>query len=189
MTTHAEKQAAEIIATWPAESREAGQLVLDAYGEPQEATQEQLVWHRVGPWKRVVATKAFHHHDFPAPHIDAVESVIDYRVPPGKASALAIFDGSVVVERTVGEVSARCHDEEANQLALNLVHDIVTGAKTAEQAREYYAKEFLDYRRGKPTPYMDELRIPEQSDTADPDVRLLSDEDLEQARQEGGHHG
>jgi hypothetical protein len=36
---------------------------------------------------------------------------------------------------------------------------------------------------------MDELRIPAQSDTADPDVRLLSDEDLEQAQQEGSHQG
>jgi hypothetical protein len=189
MSTQAQKRAAEIIASWPDESREAAQLVVDAYGDPQESTAERLVWHQVGPWKRVVATKAYYQHDFPAPHVDAVESVIDYRVPPGKVSALAIFDGSVVVERTVGEVSARCHDEEANQLALNLVHDIVTGAKTAEQAREYYAKEFLDYRRGKPTPYMDELRIPEQANTADPDIRLLSDEELEQAQQDGGHQG
>lgn len=189
MSTQAQKRAEEIITAWPDESKEAAQLVVDAYGDPQESTAERLVWHKVGPWKRVVATRAFHQHDFPAPHVDAVESVIDYRVPPGKVSALAIFDGSVVVERTVGEVSARCHDEEANQLALNLVHDIVTGVKTAEQAREYYAKEFLDHRRGKPTPYMDELRIPPQSDTADSDVRLLSDEELEQAQQDGDQQG
>jgi len=185
LSTQTQKGAAEIIAAWPDESREAAQLVLDAHGEPQEATQEQLVWHGVGSWKRVVATKAFHQHDFPAPHIDAVESVIDYRVPPGKVSALAIFDGSVVVGRTVGELSARCHDEDANRLALNLAHDIVTGEKTAEQAREHYAKEFLDYRRGKPTPYMDVLHVPPQTGTADADVRLLSEEDLEQAKQEG----
>lgn len=189
MSTQAQKRAEEIIAGWPDESKEAARLVVDAYGDPQESTSERLVWHKVGPWKRVVATKAFHQHDFPAPHVDAVESVIDYRVPPGKVSALTIFDGSVVVERTVGEVSARCHDEEANHLALNLVHDIVTGVKTAEQAREYYAKEFLDHRRGKPTPYMDELRIPLQSDTADSDVRLLSDEELEQAQQQGAQQG
>jgi hypothetical protein len=58
-----------------------------------------------------------------------VESVIDYRVPPEQFSALAAFDGSVIAERTAGEVSARCHDEQANFLALNLMHDIVTGAK------------------------------------------------------------
>ena len=76
-----------------------------------------------------------------------MESVIDYRGPPEQFSALAAFDGSVIAERTAGEVSARCHDEQANFLALNLMHDIVTGAKGVEEARAYYAKEFLDARR------------------------------------------
>lgn len=69
-------QAARHIADWPEESREAAQLVLDAYGEPDEAGESQLVWHDVGPWKRMVATRTFYRHDFPVPHIDAVESVI-----------------------------------------------------------------------------------------------------------------
>jgi hypothetical protein len=176
----------DIIKDWPDESREAAQLVIDKYGEPHEAIASQLTWHEVGPWKRMVATRAFFQHDFPAPHIDAVESFLDYRVPVEKFSALAEFDGSVIVERTAGEVSARCHDEEANQLALNLMHDIVTGAKNSEQAREYYAKEFLDYRRKQPTPYMDKLRFtPGNGSAADPDQRVLSDDDLEQAQQEG----
>src|SRR5690606_16981155 len=135
-------------------SREAAQLVIVRYGEPDEATDSQLVWHGRGRWKRIVASKAFHRHDFPAPHTDSVECVIDYRVPVEKFTPLAEFDGSVVVERTAGEVSARCHDEEANNLALNLMHDIVDGRRTAEQARSYYAKEFIDYRRKRPTPYM-----------------------------------
>jgi hypothetical protein len=175
----------EIIKDWPYESREAAQLVIKAYGEPQEATESLLVWHRPGPWKRIVATRAYYAHDFPAPHIDAVESFIDYRVPTEMFTPLAEFDGSVIVERTAGEVSARCHDEQANFLALNLVHEIVTGAKSVQQAREYYATEFLDARRGKPTPYMDGLRFSPGSDTADRDERVLSDEDLERAVAEG----
>ena len=171
----------EIVEGWPDESKEAAKLVLEKYGEPQEATESQLVWHRVGPWKRVVASKAFWKHDFPAPHYDSVESVLDFRVPPEHFSALAEFDGSVVAERTAGEVSARCHDEEANSLALNLAHDIVMGEKTVDEARAYYAKEFLDYRRGLPTPYMDELRFEPRRDTPDPDERVLSDQELADA--------
>jgi len=57
-----------------------------------------------------------------------------------KFRALAEFDRSVV-ERNAGEVSARCHDEQANFLALNRMHGIVTGAKSV-QARDYYVKEF-----------------------------------------------
>jgi hypothetical protein len=175
----------EIIESWPEESREAAQLVIDKYGEPHEATDSFLTWHGVGPWKRMVASKAFYQHDFPAPHIDSVESVLDYRVPPELFTPLAQFDGSIVCERTAGEVSARCHDEEANNLALNLMHDIVTGAKDVEQARAYYAKEFADYRRKQPTPYMDELRIPSTGDGPDRDTRVLSDEELERAKEEG----
>jgi len=176
----------ERIRSWPGQSREAARLVIDKYGEPDEAGDSQLVWHRPGEWKRILASKAFYRHDFPAPHQDSVESVIDYRVPPGKFSELAEFDGSVIVERTAGEVSARCHDEEANRLALNLMHDIVTGAKTVREARAYYAKEFADYRRSRPTPYMERLNFaPAGGGTGDPDRRLLSDEDLERAEREG----
>lgn len=171
---------------WPEEAREAAQLVIDQYGQPDEATDTQLTWHTPGPWKRIVATKAFHEHNFPTPHHDSVESFIDYQVPVDKVSAITEFDGSVVVDRTRGEVSARCHDEQANFLALNLMHDIVTGDKTVEQARQYYAKEFLDYRRKLPTPYMQKLRVPKPAaQTADPDVRILSAEDLKRAVHEG----
>jgi hypothetical protein len=176
----------DIIRGWPKESREAAQLVIDKYGEPDEVTDNQLVWRKCGEWKRIVASKVFYPHDFPAPHNDSVESFIDYRVPPEKFSDLAAFDGSVICERTAGEVSARCHDEEANRLALNLMHDIVTGAKSVDEARVYYAKEFSDYRRKKPTPYMEKLRFTlQQGGTGDPDRRVLSDEDLERAKAEG----
>ena len=175
----------QIVAGWPEESQEPARLVLDKYGEPDEATESFLVWHGAGPWKRIVVTRQLFPHEFPAPHKDSVESFIDYRVPVGSFSALAEFDGSVIAERTAGEVSARCHDEEANNLALNLMHDIVTGAKTAAEAREYYAREFLDYRRKKPTPYMERLRVEPQAGAADPDERVLSDDDLEAAEREG----
>lgn len=183
-------QGSQHIKAWPEESKEAAQLVIDSYGEPDEVTESQLVWHEPGPWKRIIATRTFFDHNFPVPHTDAVESVIDYRVPVDKFTALAEFDGSVVVERTAGEVSARCHDEQANFLALNLMHDIVTGTKSVQEARTYYAKEFADFRRKAPTPYMQGLRFPPgDRSAADPDTRILSDEDLEQAAREGGARG
>ena len=176
----------ECIQAWPEESKEAAQLVLDKYGEPDEFTESQLIWYKRGPWKRIIASRIFYQHDFPVPHTDSVESVIDYRLPPDKLGAVAAFDGSVIAERTAGEVSARCHDEEANLLALNLMHDIVINAKTVEEAKAYYGKEFADYRRKKPTPYMEKLHFtPDKSSAADPDERILSDEEIEQALREG----
>lgn len=179
-------QGSRQIENWPEESREAARLVIEQYGEPDEVTETQLTWQQPGPWKRIVATKVFFQHEFPAPHIGAVESFLDYQVLVDKFSDLAEFDGSVIVERTAGEVSARCHDEQANFLALNLMHDIVTGSKNVLEARDYYAKEFADYRRKKPTPYMNGLRFtPDDRSAADPDTRVLSDEDLEAAIEEG----
>jgi hypothetical protein len=174
----------EILETWPEPAREAARLVVDAYGDPAEATSSELIWHDVGDWKRVVAQRAWWDHRFPAPHTDSVESFVDYRVPPERLSDLARFDGSVMVERTTGEVSARCHDIEANRLALNLMHDIVSGAKGVDEARDYYAQEFLDARRDRPTPYMERLNFEPASpgEAADPDTRLLSDEDIAAAR-------
>ncbi|MDT0346368.1 hypothetical protein [Streptomyces litchfieldiae] len=184
--TMTQQNAANIIGGRPDASREAAQLVLDTYGPPQEATDTRPTWHRPGPWKRLVASRTYYEHHFPAPHIDSAESFIDYQVPPEKFTPLARFDGSVIAERTAVEVSARCHDEQANFLALNLMHDIVTGEKPPEEARDHYAKEFADHRRGRSTPYMERLRFAPGHDTAAPDRRLLSDEDLARAAAEGG---
>ena len=67
---------------------------------------------------------------------------------------------------------------------------VVTGAKDVLEARSYYAEEFLDARRNKPTPYMEKLHFhPDNGRTGDPDRRVVSDEDLEQAardRKEAG---
>lgn len=184
-TSQLSKSVADVVAKWPEAAREAADLVLRAYGEPDEITPSEMVWFDAGPWKRIVATKRYFDHRFPVPHTDSVECFIDYDVPPGAASALAYFDGSVMVERTAGELSARCHDEQANFLALNLAHDIITGTKSVSQAREYYAEEFLNYRRGVPTPYMDGLRFSVPSDSGDPDVRLLTEEQLKEAEKAG----
>jgi len=183
-------RAMAILADWPELSREAAQLVVDRYGEPHEATPSELRWFDVGPWKRIMAQRAYWEHNFPVPHHDSVESVIDYRVPIEKAGDVLAFDGSVVIERTTGELSARCHDEQANSLALNLTHEIVAGIRTANEARDYYAIEFLGARRGDPTPYMNDLRFePAHAYAGDPDERVLSDQQIEEAKSVGAGAG
>jgi hypothetical protein len=169
---------------WSEDAKEAAQLVIDKYGEPDEATDSVLTWHDRAPWKRVVAYRDPDSHNFPAPHKDSVESFLQHSVPTERTSDLVAFDGSVVINRTRGELSARCHDEEANALALNLANDIVRGEKTVEQARDYYAHEFLAYRKKEPTPYMKGLRF-EPNGGRDADERVLSDEQLEQAVEAG----
>ena len=169
----------DILKNWPQDSQEAVQLVIDKYGEPDEATESMLIWHNNGPWVKTVATRQAHEHLFPIPHIDAVEQFIRYKVPAEKMTELTRYDGSVTYRRTEGLLSARCHDEEANFLALNLAHAIITGEKTANEARQAYLQSMKDYRAGKPTPLMERLTFQPQSDATDPDQQLASQEEME----------
>jgi hypothetical protein len=64
-----------------------------------------------------------------------LEQFIPCRVPVDKFDDLAAFDGSVLVDRTKGLMSARCAGEGGNFVALNLAHEIVQGHQDVETAR------------------------------------------------------
>jgi len=65
---------------------------------------------------------------------------IDYRVPPELAHLIVRFDGSILVDRTWGEVAGWCAAAAANVLGLNLVHALVTGKASVEEARHLGAE-------------------------------------------------
>ena len=174
------KNAKEIIKDWDNDERESAQAILDQYGEPDEVTSKLLIWRNKGRWVEIVAYKEGTQHDFPFPHLDSVESVTAYRVPTGKLSEIDEFDGSVTVKRTQGLISARCQDEQANLLAINLSHDIIRSKKTIQEAKKAYVDIMIDYRAKRPTPYMDALQFPEQKDTADADESLITPEELKE---------
>lgn len=56
-----------------------------------------------------------------------------------------------------GEVAAQCDSEAANMITLNLMHEIVTGKRTVEEAREVYAENMTGYTTGRPAPYAERL--------------------------------
>ena len=62
----------------------------------------------------------------PAPLTDFLPQDIEYRVPPELAQ-LILFDGSILVDRTRGEVAARCDAGTAVVLGLSMVQELVTG--------------------------------------------------------------
>lgn len=139
-----------IIRDWPQTATQAARAMLDKYGPPAEATPTRLIWFNNGPWKRTTVLKEEIDHDFPMPHKDVLEQVIAYEVPPNKMDELAAYDGSVIVERTRGEMSARCDKEAANFLALNLAHDIVRGNKSVDEARRAYGEAMKAMMAGNP---------------------------------------
>jgi hypothetical protein len=163
-----------LVRGWPQVSREAAQKVSQKYGPPDEATPTMLVWHDTGPWEKTAVYKEEVDHNFPMPHKDVLEQWIAYDAPPETFDELAMYDGSVIVERTKGVMSARCDKEEANFLAINLAHDVATGRRSVEDARAYYAQAIRDFMQNKQKdPYMQELtfRPVTQARAGDPDQR------------------
>jgi hypothetical protein len=150
-------EAYRIIERWPDAPRAVARQMLEKYGAPNEATPTRLFWYRRGPWKRFEVASDPVMHNWPAPHSDFFTQVIDYRVPPEMVHLIAMFDGSILVDRTRGEVSARCDSEAANVLGLNMVHEIVTGKRTVEDARETSAQNTVAYNLGRAAPYAERL--------------------------------
>lgn len=113
-------------------------------------------------------------HDFPSHHTDSLEQFIDYKVPIDKYSTLAEFDGSVIAERTKGELSARCGGTSMNFVAINLAHDVVTGKRTVAEAREEYMRLYQAYKKGEKPPYAQSFQFPlPKGDTGDRDRPTL----------------
>lgn len=165
----------EILATWPEVSSMVAQTVMDTYGPPHEATASFLIWFNNGPWKRTMLSRDPVPHDFPVPHPDLLEQVIDYQVPPDMFDELAHYDGSVIVERTKGEMSARCDAEAANFLALNLANDIVTGERSVEEDRQFYGETMKAFKEeGQSDPYLEGFvfEVPE-GNTNDPGEQIV----------------
>lgn len=150
----------KIIAGWPERPRLGVAMTMAEHGAPQEATTEQMVWHHAGPFKRITVYRMEYPHDFPLPHMDFLEHTIEYNVPVDKTADLIAFDGSSTINRTAGELSARCDLAGHNILTLNLDHDIVTGKKTVEQARKAFGENVVADVLGQHPAYVEALQFP-----------------------------
>ena len=52
------------------------------------------------------------------------------------------YDGSLVIDRTRGELTVHCDNEQANTLTLNIANDIITGNRNGEQETYPYKLRF-----------------------------------------------
>lgn len=136
--------AQQVVMKWKAKPMQVAKQIMVKYGPPDEVTAERLIWHDKGPWKFIEIVNEEIPHSFPKPHTDMLYQSINYRVPPDFFDELAFYDGSIIAERTKGELGARCDMEEANFLAINLANEIVHGKKTVTEAREFYAEAMRD---------------------------------------------
>lgn len=173
MSTHSARAAGwahDHLAGWPQPARRAADQLVEKYGPPHEVTAHALVWQGNGPWKRTVLHRTGAKHNFPLPHEDVLEQTINYRVPPDKVGALSAYDGSLVVDRTRGELTAYSDSEAENTLMLNLADDIVTGQRTVDEALGYHAQVVRGMQTHVPESYPVKLKFKSQSsaEAADP---------------------
>jgi len=163
----------QITASWSESQKNVVHKLTNKYGLPNETSSRRLIWHHNGPWKQTIVSLDTVPHNFPTPHLDFLKQTIDYKVPVELFDKVAQFDGSVYPDRTSGEASAKCDKEETNFLALNMLNDIVTGKRTVEEAKRFFADTAIKYHQGISSPNIEKFLFPKQTHTADPDVRLF----------------
>lgn len=169
---------------WPETAKMAAQAMMEKYGEPHEHTQSMLIWNNTGPFIKTIVYKEEIQHDFPMPHKDVLEQVINHDAPVDKYSDLARYDGSVIVERTKGTIAARCDKEAANYLALNLAHDIIEDKKTVEEARQYYADAMMRMMQGDEDEYLKGLTFNiSKRDINNPDETIMDMSKVKQIKE------
>jgi hypothetical protein len=173
--------ARSIVRDWPEAPQKTAAVLLDHYGAPNEATPTKLFWYDVGPWSRMEITADEVVHNFPTPHTDYLSQYVRYSVDSAKGSDLMAFDGSTLIDRTTGELGARCDHEAYNVLTLNLAVEIVEGKRTVQDARKLYADTASAYVMGRDAPYAERLLFtPPSGSTADPDEAMIASSMVEQ---------
>lgn len=171
-----------ILENWPGPQKNVAKQMISKYGYPNEATPTKLFWYNNGPWKRTELTSDHVVHHWPTIHTDFLTQVINYRVPPDKFDDIAKFDGSILLDRTKGEVAGRCDSESANVLGLNMVHEIATEKRSWEDARRISQESTVAYNLGRSAPYAERLlfEVP-QGGTEDLDESVLTEAILHQS--------
>ncbi len=147
------------IENWPAASKAVAHEIAARYGPPNSVMRNRLLWRYTEPWKEIIVMRDGRPHEFPTSHLDVLEQVIELPVPSDKLDELAAFRGRVTVDRANGTLSATCENEAMNILALNLAHDIITGAKTPTEANDLFSDLAMDIRAGKTQAYTRELQF------------------------------
>ena len=163
----------QLTSNWNEASANLAKWMWDHYGAPTEAAPGALVWKHVPPFKRITVYRMGIDHHFPYQHRDLIEHVVNYRVPINRVDELTEFNGSVLFDRTRGELAARGDVSAMNILSLNIAHDVLSGVKNHQKAREKYAHLAHEFFKGRDIAYAKHLLFDRGSLTADPDETMM----------------
>ena len=162
-----------LTANWNEGSAHLAKWMWDHYGSPTEAAPGSLIWKNVHPFKRITIYREGIDHHFPYQHKDLIEHVVNYRVPINRVDEMTEFNGSVLFDRTRGELVARGDGMAMNVLSLNIAHDILSGVINHHKAREKYAHLAQEFFKGRDIHYAKHLLFDRGTLTADPDETMM----------------
>jgi hypothetical protein len=166
-----------LTAEWPETSRQATEKMLEKYGLPDGMTENLLTWNDAGHFKRIFVHREEITHNFPVEHKDVLHQFVSYEIPLGKADDVLRYTGSVLLDRTAGEMSARCDREEMNVLALNIADQVLQGRMSPEEARMEYGKGAQALMQGESTRFTSGLVFSQPENSANPDEPLIQAEE------------
>jgi hypothetical protein len=159
------RYALDVIRSWPDRAREAAYQVIRVHRSPDELEPGSLCWRGIGPWKRVVVRA----HDGNEDPDDAVEAVIDAVVPAERhRDVVAVAAEFRVRMEDDGELSVRGRDLPSNVVTLNVLHSLVEGALSVEEAREQRSRHLADLRDGRPPADIQTLRLANDAPCGEP---------------------
>lgn len=152
---------------WPPRTIALAVSLVQEYGRPEDVAAHRITWYHNGPWQRTSLLREGAPHNFPLRHMDVLEQTVDYRVPLNKIADLVSYNGSLVVDRTRGELTVHSDSEQENIITLNIADDIVKGERTVDQAMGYHAQVIEGLFIHDPETYQLRLRFHQQP-SADP---------------------
>lgn len=161
------EKATSLTRGWTDSSVAAAKEMISKYGDPHEKTSDSLIWRNVAPFKKIIVHREVYSHRFPLLHQNSLQHIVDYKAPAGKVDDVWKYNGSIVLDRTKGEMSSFADSEAMNVLALNMAHKVLSGSMSADAARITYGKETMNYLNGIDTENTKVLIFGNQYNTAD----------------------
>lgn len=159
-----------LISNWSDQQQMLIGKLSDKYGPPTEISASAVTWKGNGDYLCIKVMKDSASHHFPTQHQDCLTHTIAFKVPTDMADDLLAFNGSLIIDRTRGTLTACCDSEELNILTLNLANDIVNRSRSVDEARSSMAQTALALKSGMQEPYTTKLQFEtERENTADPD--------------------
>jgi hypothetical protein len=162
-------EALRLTRDWPEKQRRQIRRMTELHGSPTGLTDNVMIWRDAAPFAVITLEKHEVKHRFPIEHTDFLMHAVYYDIEPDRVSELIAFDGSVYVDRTGGMLAAKCDTQAHNLLALNLGHDVLSGSRSAKEARREFARIIKMEQRGMSHPYLRELQFEPGNKASSPD--------------------